>query len=352
MTSAPTRSPAAGDDARSLYERAIVVDALGGSVLRRPPPEIDGADVIDQRRAGGITLSNETLASDNETFRAAAMAVYAYLTLAQVERERLLIVERVHDIHRAKREGRHGLILGLQGGTAFEDEVGTVFLFQKLGIRIAGLAYNRRTLLGDGCYERDDQGLTVHGRRVVLAMNEAGITVDLSHVGQLTAIEATEVSAKPLIYSHSNCSALTPHVRNISDEQLRAIASNGGVVGVGPHSVFCERQSGVRPTIADFIDHIEHVAEVAGVDHVGIGTDMFGGETLSERVFRAQFSRVVPAFFGGYGISEKFVLGFERSSDFPKLAEELTSRGFSDDDIVKVLGSNFIRVFEATWSPN
>lgn len=333
-----------------VYRESVVIDLLGGAVLRRPAPLVDGKDAIDQRIAGGVTVCNETLASDTETFREAATAIYQYLTLAKVEANRVLIVETVEDIYRAKREGRHGLILGFQGGAAFEDDVSTVFLFQKLGVRIAALAYNRRTLLGDGCYERDDQGLTVHGRRIIHSMNEAGITVDLSHVGRRSALEATETSQKPVVYSHSNCSALTPHIRNIDDEQIKALAAKGGVVGIGPHSVFCESTPGVRPDISDFINHIMHVVDLVGVDHVGIGTDMFGGETVGERVFRTHFSRVAPNFFAGYAISEKYVTGFGTSFDFPKLADQLNQRGLSDDDIRKVLGNNFIRVFRETWN--
>lgn len=335
---------------RALYDRAIVIDALGGSLIRRPAPDIDGLDAIEQRRAAGITASNETLASDSETFWEAAKMVYEYLTLAKVEADRVLIIESVKDFERAQSQGKHGLILGFQGGTAFGDGVEGVYLFQKLGIRIAALAYNRRTLLGDGCYENDDQGLTVHGRRTVHALNEAGITVDLSHVGHRTALEATATSDKPVIYSHSNCRALTDHIRNVTDEQIAAVASKGGVIGIGPHSVFCERVPGKRPTIDDFMAHIEHAIEVAGIDHVGIGTDMFGGETLSERVFRTHFSRVVPRFFGGYSIAEKYVTGFDNTSAFPLLADELAKRGLDDDSILKVLGKNFLRVFEQTWA--
>lgn len=333
-----------------LYERAIVIDALGGSVIRRPPPPIDGKDVIDQRLAGGVTVSNETLASDSETFRSAVTAIYYYLTLAKTEADRLALIERVEDIERVKREGKHGLILGFQGATAFEDDVATVYVFQKLGVRITGLAYNRRTLVGDGCYENNDQGLTVHGRRIVHALNEAGITIDLSHVGRRTAMEATETSDLPVIYSHSNCAALTPHVRNVTDDQIRAMAAKGGVIGIGPHSVFCETTPGERPGFREFLAHIRHVIDLVGVDHVGIGTDMFGGETLGERVFRTHFSRVVPKFFGGYSIAEKYVDGFSKPSDFPRLEEGLRDIGLSDDEILQVLGGNFVRVFSETWN--
>jgi membrane dipeptidase len=345
-----TTPTAISEASRALYESAIVIDALGGSIVRRPPPDVEGLDAIGQRIQAGITVSNETLAADREDFRAATALIYDYLTLASVERQRLMIIESVADIECAKREGRHGVILGFQGATALEDDVSTVFLFQKLGVRIIGLAYNGRTEVGDGCYESQDLGLTVHGRRVVNAMNEAGITVDLSHVGERTSLEAIEVSARPAIFSHSNCRALTPHVRNISDEQIRAVASKGGVVGIGPHSVFCERTPGQRPSIGDFIDHFEHVINLVGIDHVGIGTDMFGGETLSERLFRAKFSRVVPSFFAGYSIAEKYVTGFERVSQFQRLVDEFAARGFADGDIRKILGGNFIRVFAETWS--
>lgn len=334
----------------NLYEDSIVIDALGGSVLDRPSPLVNGQDIIGQRIAGGITVSNETVAANEEDFRSAVNKIYFYRTLATTERARLEIVETVDDIARLKKEGKHGLLLGFQDAAPFEGDVKAVFTFQKLGLRISGLAYNARTILGDGCYEKWDQGLTVHGHRIVNAMNEAGITVDLSHVGSKTALDATQVSSKPVIYSHSNCSALTDHVRNISDKQILAVAEKGGVVGIGPHSVFCETQPGTRPTFEDFLAHFRHVIDLVGVDHVGIGTDMFGGETLGERTFRAHFSRIAPSFFGGYSIDEKYVRGFSAPSAFPRLADGLNDLGLNDTDVQKVLGGNFLRVFEATWA--
>jgi membrane dipeptidase len=334
---------------RNLHFGSVVIDCLGGSVMRRPPPSIDGRDIIDQRRDAGVTVSNETLAADNQNFRTAIDLIYDYLSLGEVASDRAILIERVADIQRAHDEGKHGLILGFQGSSPFEDEPGLAFIFAKLGVRIAGLAYNQRYRAGEGCLEPEQFGLTAFGKRLVLSLNEAGITVDLSHVGQRTSLDAAVASYKPVIFSHSNVAALTPHPRNLSDDQIRAAAGTGGVIGIGPHSVLCEEEKGVRPTMDHFLNHIEYVAELVGIDHVGIGTDMFGGQTLGEQVYRKKFSRVVPGFFASYDISEKFVSGLDDVRLFPRITHGLLGRGFSDDDIRQVLSGNFLRVFKETW---
>jgi membrane dipeptidase len=168
-------------------------------------------------------------------------------------------------------------------------------------------------------------GLTDFGRQVVREMNRVGIVVDLSHVSDETFYDAISVSTKPVIVSHSNCRALAPHPRNVTDDMLRRLAANGGVIGVNFSRDFLKtsemREHGGTPDVKTVADEIDHMVKVAGIDHVGMGTDYDGD--------------ITPA------------AGLRNASDTPKLWITLRMRGYSDADIRKIAGENFLRVLEA-----
>lgn len=336
--------------AAALHSQALIVDGLGGSMLMRPAPDVDGADRIDQYRKSGVGVSNETIAMPGEDARATIRRVYDYLCLDEVARGRVRRARSVADVWNADADGLLSLVYGLQAADPFEGDTYLVRIFQELGVRVANLVYNQRNRLGDGCMERVDQGLTAFGRNVVLEMNRVGMTVDLSHTGERTSLDAAACSRAPVVFSHSCAKALTDHPRNLTDEQIRAAAATGGLVGLCPHSQFCEKGRGVRPTLNDFLDHLVYVAELVGVEHVGIGTDLFGGKTLGESVFRFQFGSLVPGAWGGYGIDEKYVAGFDTVFEWPNVTRGLVARGFGDEEIIAILGGNWLRVFEQTWS--
>lgn len=318
-------------------------------MLMRPAPDVDGADRIDQYRHNGVTISNETIAMPGEGTRATLRRVFDYLCLDQVSEGRTERVRTVADIGQHHDGGTLGLIYGLQAADPFEADTYLVPIFYELGVRIANLVYNERSRLGDGCMESTDTGLTAFGKGIVLEMNRVGMTVDLSHTGPRTSLEAASVAQAPAVFSHSCAKALTDHPRNVSDEQIKTIAATGGLIGICPHSQFCEKSRGVRPTVEDFLDHVEHAVEIAGIEHVGIGTDLFGGKTLGETVFRFQFGRQVPGAWGGYGIESKYVSGFDTVYGWLNVTRGLVARGFGDEEIRAVLGGNWLRVFGATW---
>lgn len=334
-----------------LHNETLIIDGLGGSMLMRPAPDVDGADRIDQFRLNGVTVSNETIAMPGEQARATIRRVFDYLSLDTVAEGRAQRVWSAEDIGRHHADGTLGLVYGLQAADPFEGETHLVAIFHELGVRVANLVYNERNRLGDGCLEPANLGLSAFGKSVVLEMNRIGMTVDLSHTGERTSLDAARVSRAPVVFSHSCAKAITDHPRNLTDDQIRAAAETGGLVGLCPHSQFCEKQSGVRPDVEDFLDHIMYVAELVGFEHVGIGTDLFGGKTLGETVFRFQFGRQVPGAWGGYTIDEKYVAGFDTVYAWLNVTRGLVSRGLSDDQVVAILGGNWRRVFERTWTP-
>ncbi len=343
--------------AAELHRRALIVDGQGVALLLPavliPPPPLDGRTFLERAALSGVAAMNTTLglggiATGPDDLRALLTSIYGYLCLFELEAERVLHVLVAEDVERAKREGKLGIIFGVQGlASKIEDDLTLLRILHRLGLRIAQLTHNERNALGCGCLETPDTGLTQLGRACVAELNAVGILVDLAHAGPRTAREAIERSARPCVISHANAHGLRDNPRNVPDDVLRALASNGGVLGVTAYAPFCETRPGVRPTLDDLVSHVRYVADLVGIEHVGIGSDHF--ETESPIRF-ARFARAYPAATGVYTSPETvYVEGFERIDRFPRLTEALVRRHFSDAEILAVLGGNFLRVFREAW---
>lgn len=330
--------------AKRIHQQAIIIDALGGHIVAPEPPPIDGKSYLERLLSSGMTAVNITVAAHADSFETALGKMYAYFNLMEARPDDTLQVETVADIHRAKEEGKIGIMFGLQTGTAVGKDISKWTILAKLGVRISQLTYMERTDFGDGCYEPENRGLTAYGRQAVQEMNRLGIVVDLSHAGERTSLDAIEYSQKPPVFSHSNPKAVGPSARNITDEQIKAVAAKNGVVGITPHSALCHKVLGVRPTIHDYLDHMEYVINLVGVDHVGIGTDVY--ESYTKISWESSTKRMYPS---PWVYETMLSEGFSRITDLPSVTEGLISRGYSDDDIVKILGGNWLRVFGEVW---
>jgi membrane dipeptidase len=273
----------------------------------------------------------------------------------------LMLATSTADIRRAKREGKVGVLMGIEGGHAIENSLSALREFYRLGVRYMTLTHNNTNEWADACCdEARHNGLTDFGKDVVREMNRLGMFVDISHVSDKTMSDALDVSKAPVIASHSSARAISNHKRNIPDDLLKRIGQNGGVVMVNFYSVFLDekvRQASIErdaklkaqrdalsaqykndpkrladelqklddanplpeTTVSVLVDHIDHIAKVAGIDHVGLGSDFDGGVTL-------------PA--GMHGVE-----------DLPSVTYELLRRGYSEQDILKILGGNFMRAF-------
>ncbi|HEV8318419.1 MAG TPA: membrane dipeptidase, partial [Vicinamibacterales bacterium] len=211
--------------------------------------------------------------------------------------------------------------------------------------RIAQLTYNERNALGDGCMEPDDRGLTSYGRQSVQEMNRLGICVDLSHVGEKTSLDATRYSTKPVIYSHANPKAVGPGKRNITDQQMKDMAATGGVMGISAHSMLCHKTPGVQPTVDDMMDMFDYAIDLIGIDHVAIGSDVY--ESFTKLSWESMTKRWYPT---GFVFETMRAQGFSAVSEFPNVTRGLVSRGYSDEEIAKVLGGNWLRLFGEVWA--
>jgi membrane dipeptidase len=334
----------------------VIIDAMGSAALlptaQLPPPPRDGKPWLDRAIDGGLTAMNVTLGitgvgMGTDDLRSLLHTMHGYFCYFDLE-PRLVHVRTTADIERAKRERRLGIIFGCQGlASKIEGDASLLLIMAKLGQRIVQLTYNERSAIGCGALEPDDTGLTEFGRICIREINECGMLVDLAHAGQTTALQAIDFSSKPPIVSHANARTLTDHPRNLRDDVLRALAAKGGVVGITAYAPFCETRRGTRPTMNDFLSHVAYVADLVGVDHVGIGSDFFEAESPIR--FERYFRRRYPAIVGHYTIDTVYAQGFERVDHFAALPAALRGRGFRDEDVHKILGGNFMRVFGQSW---
>ena len=343
-------------NARRVHDGAILIDGMGVAVLLPTAlisqPDYRGKPFLDRAIASGVTAMNVTMGilgigMGQDNFRSMVNTIYGHY--CYFEREpRLIHVQTADDIRRAKREGKLGVIFGCQGMAGkIEDDPGLITILHRLGLRFGQIAYNSRDSLATGALELPDTGLTELGRICIREMNHVGVLVDLAHASDRTLFETIELSSSPVVVSHANVRALANHPRNLSDDGLRALADCGGVVGITAYSPFAETKPGVRPKLEDYIDHVAYVADLVGVDHVGIGSDFFEAESpiRFERFFRTRY----PDLIRNYTLETVYVEGFKRVDDLPKLTTGLLRRGFSPADVKKVLGANFLRVFDQVW---
>jgi membrane dipeptidase len=339
-------------NASVVHSESIIIDGLATPFeFPIPPTERIPDMLLGHLLDSGLTAVNSTLFGDAFPMGAegALMKLHDESLKFEVFPEKLLQVRTVEDIERAKRTGKLGLIYGVQGLASIGRNIAYIWVFHSLGIKIMQLTYNEGNALGSGCMEPNDGGLTRRGQQAIEAMNRLGVVLDLSHVGIRTSLEAIGYCETPPIFSHSSVRALCDHPRNLTDEQIVAVAEKGGVVGLCPIVVFVEKAKGKRPTLDDYLDHIDYVAEMVGIDHVGVGTDaQLAADTFWDQLEVARFDRVFPGFLGDYGLEER-VEDFHSWSEWINVTRGLLERGYSEEDTQKVLGGNFLRVFQQVW---
>jgi len=348
----------ANEHAHELHHEAILIDTQGVGVLlpnvHLPQPAYDGRSFLDRVRDSGLTAMNTTMglggiAAGVDDLRALLNSIYGYLVYFGLHSDRLLLVETVTDIELAKQDHKLGIIFGVQNiAPKIDGDLTLLWILHKLGLRVAQLTHNDRNPLGCGCLEPIDSGLSQLGRAAVREMNRIGMLVDLAHAGMKTAADAFGYSTKPCIVSHANARAITDNPRNFTDDVLRELASRGGVVGVTAYGPFCQPKNGGRPSIEHVVDHICYIADLVGVDHVGLGTDHFEAES---EVRYAAFATQFPTTQRGFTREEIYAKGLERVDCLPRLTESLVARGFADAEVSKILGGNHLRLFREVWKP-
>jgi membrane dipeptidase len=327
-----------------IYEDAIVIDGLNVS-------NWDSPAVFQSLHAGRVTAINATVVAwENfaETMNHLARWPDRFETYSDV----LIQVRSTADILRAKDEGRVGIILGFQNASPIENDLRNLSLFHDLGVKIIQVTYHERNLLGNGCWERRDEGLSNFGIDAVKEMNRLGILIDLSHVGDATSLESIDYSDKPVAITHSNARAFCDHPRNKPDDVLKLLKDKNGVIGSTSFPSFLPKK--FESTINDYVDAIEDLIERVGVDHVGIGSDFTQDqpESFWRYIGSQQGTKWPSTFVKSTADYEKFAdspKGFETPDKLPNLAEVLTNRGYPPGDVGKILGGNWLRLFDEVW---
>jgi membrane dipeptidase len=338
-----------------LVEGSLVIDmlsALGGErweKMRRSADAIVESD-FQWLKSSGISVFHLTGTTFGARAREYAFKEFASLnSFVLYNSAHAMRIGSAADFERVKREGKVGFLLGAQNSVHF-DKVDDVDTFWLLGQRVSQLTHNDRDRIGSGGMAWFDGGLTEFGAAVVERMNKVGMTVDVAHCADRTTLEAIEASSKPVAISHANCRALNPgYPRCKTDEALRKMAAKGGVMGLTVLRAFVR---GEEPTtIEHWLDHVDHIAKLVGVEHAGIGSDA-GLATSSSPKEEMEWYDGLPSnvkkfyrFRTRIGID-----GLDHPKRVYDIAEGLIRRGYSDADIRGVLGLNFKRMLEDTWS--
>lgn len=334
-----TFSRPVSDDARSLHRESIVIDATSFFC--------EGHN--DMLEAGGLTALNLTVPDIEDDAGEATKAIAEHYGLVNSD-PRLRFAFTADDIRKAKVDDAVALIIGAQNARHMASKPYLPELFYRMGMRISQLAYNDRSFAADGSATEADAGLSREGRVLVGEMNRVGMVVDVSHVGPRSAAEAIALSTRPPIASHSNPrTAGTDSIRNIDESLMIAIADKGGVIGLSPFPAM------VRPldepaSIEDFLDIVDHSVRLVGIDHIGIGTDKEASPGAYPREVRLRLRRRFAKAVKPNELAEIQGLdGFASLGDMPVITQGLLDRGHDENAVQKILGLNFLRVFDANW---
>ena len=303
-----------------------------------------GEAVFRDMRRGGLTGANCTC-SVWEGFRDTMLNIGQWNRWFAEYGHLIVKARTTADIHQAKRNGKTAIVLGFQNTSAFEDRLEFVQVFKDAGVGIVQMTYNTQNLVGSGCYESTDGGLSDFGHEVVAEMNRVGMLCDLSHVGSKTSRDVIEASAKPVAFSHCLPKGLKDHPRNKTDDELRFIAERGGFIGVTMFPPFLAR--GIEAGIADYIEAIEYIINIAGEDAVGIGTDFtqgYGDEFMRWITHDKGYARQLTEFG-----PVKFPDGLGAIGDMPNLSQGMQAAGWPADRIRKIMGENWLRLLEIAW---
>ncbi|MHB2268201.1 dipeptidase [Aliihoeflea sp. PC F10.4] len=336
---------ALSDRAESILAETIVFDGLGGGVVH-PTPHVEDGTTYEEKLLGyGWSAINACLVSEptyTPTFDELLGAIYENLLYIEIS-PKVRLIETVSDLEAAKASDQLGIVFGIQSGDAIGRDRKAVRLLHKLGLRILQLTYMERNFIGDGCLEPENRGLTHFGIQVVRDCNRLGLVVDCSHVGIQTTLDAARYSSKPIVISHAACRALADNPRAVTDDQMKAVADGGGIVGITPYAPYIRTDG--PATMDDYLRHFDYAIDLIGEDHVGIATDMFDGKTKLNWVTPIYYPEVMRnTTFGS-----RRVKGFQTKADLGSVVEHFIAHGYSDALIKKILGDNWMRLLGEAW---
>ena len=337
-----TEIPDVSEKALSLFVNNMVWDDL---MPWLPGVNVDGVDdILPRFHEVGVNFISLTLAAG------AGLGSSINSTMRQIGKVRREIDQRsdwltlatsVAEIREAQKNNKLAVNFNFQETLPFENELDMIQVYYDLGVRQALLAYNQKNLVGDGCAERTDSGLSNYGVEVVKEMNRVGMLVDGSHSGYRTTMDAMEISESPFIFSHSNPHFICPHYRSIKDEQIKACAQTGGVIGINGVGYWV---GDVNASTESIFRCLDYTVEMVGAEHVGLGFDYVKNiDGIIDAVRKAPLAW--PAYEGKEMVKHNYA-GAEQMID---LVQMMLDQGYPDDAIVGILGENWARVCDQVW---
>ena len=331
----------AAADAARFYDNALVIDAL---CFGREW----GEDVYAALRRANYSGIVESL--PRRDLQTAIDALVEWRTRVKENPDKLILALEAADFEKARASQRTAVVMNFQNTTMIEGDIDNIDALHALGMRCAQLTYNFRNLVGDGCLERTNAGLSDFGLEVVERMNSVGVMIDLSHCGPQTTLDGIEFSKKPVAMTHTMCDSVrSGHPRAKTDEQIRNCAEKGGVTGMIALGYFIGPDPGGDSTIETHADHIEHAVRIAGIEHVGISTDFPPQGIEPWATYEEWFVPRLDVFKPSYELRwPPWIPELDTPDRYRNLIRVLDRRGWSQDHMEKLLGGNWLRLFKDT----
>jgi membrane dipeptidase len=319
----------------ALFARSVVFDALSAD------QEWDEA-TFSAARASGLSAIHTSLS--NRNFAVAMKDLAEWRALFDKHPDRLLEATRAAHFAEAKKTGRIAVVLGFQNATIVESDVRNLDALYAAGARCIQLTYNSRNLLGDGCTERTNAGLSDFGVEVVHKMNALGIVVDLSHCGEQTSKDAIELAKRPPAFTHTVCKTVYDHVRGKSDALLKAISNKGGMTGVMTLGYMVGPTA--KTTLDDYLRQVDHAVKVCGLDHVGLASDYAIRGIMATHTRESWYVPRLTSFKPIYNVRwPPNIPELDPPTRFRTITQGLAKRGYRSTEVDKILGGNWVRYF-------
>jgi membrane dipeptidase len=308
--------------------------------------------IFQQMREGGVDAVHVTIAY-HENFRETILNIETWKRWFERCPDLIFQGRTANDVRRARSEGRTAIFFGFQNPSPIEDDIGLVDIFYDLGVRFMQLTYNNQSLLATGCYEEEDSGVTRMGRQVILEMNRVGMVVDMSHSAERSTLDAINISTRPIAITHANPAFWCPAKRNKSNLVLSELAAADGMLGFSLYPHHLKDKSDCK--LDSFCEMIARTAEIMGVDHIGIGSDLCQDQpdSIVEWMRVGRWTREID-----YGEGSATDAGFPPMPDwfkdnrhFSRIANALRSYEFSEEEIGKIMGENWLRFYDKSFGP-
>jgi len=300
-------------------------------------------EIFEQMRAGGVSAVHATLVYHENT-RETLSRFGDWNRRFEQHSDLIMPIYEAAEIEIARDTGRVGIFFGAQNCSPIEDDIDMIAVMRRLGLMIMQLTYNNQSLLAAGCYESEDSGVSRFGRQAIEEMNRVGMIIDMSHSSERSTLDAIELSSRPVIISHANPASFHPAKRNKSDKVLKAIAESGGLLGFSVYPFHLK--DGPDCTLESFCNMVADTADLMGIDHIGIGTDLCQGQPQSvlDWMRNGRWSKAMD-----FGEGNKNNAGwprplawFQDNRDFPAIIEGLKKKGFTETEVEKIMGLNWL----------